>query len=693
LRDNKGFPRLSQSRQLDGLILLVLLTLCYWVVDAAVGLYAPIPNDHTVHLAKLATLKNQIATEHRWWGWTHDILFGYPLNYTYPSLGYLLILALEVGSGPLLSLDAAYMVFLHLLASFVVITVYALGQRIGGRCAGFVAALFTIYDEGSSHYGGALWYDGVGVWACQLSLAFHLVFLYLLLQMMEAKTLSKASLAGLCLGLSLLAHPISGVASVIAVAAWLLCLMSTRAVKKADLGRLFERTTVMAVTGFFLSAVWILPYLSVKDYTLPFPKQWLSLEDILQAMAISNFAAMSPALSILGLLGGAYCLSQARTEMRIIPVYALLLILFGSTTFQQATGLVSIFKEFELIRLAIFLRPLFAIAAGVLVSLIANKAYPGCFESNGHRRADFRWTRSVKTVLGQPTLLLSGAIVACLMVSLHRFTLPRLAYHWDQKKPSYTLDVRDQLLTKLDSLSRNEEGFFRIHISQPELEPSTFMDFSRKLGVPVSFDAFYPVTNVRYGNARGQSRADISRYGVRFYVTETPMPRNEVWSLVAQVGPWWVYRINDIAHADCVRVVRGSGQIQDLNISANAITFSASAESPGEIGVYVSPFPRWRLTIDGQPRTWTKLEEPGYPDSAMILPLESGEYRLVFETSWPEWLGLVLSLWGFILVIACLGRPHVPGFEALAKGLAKRSQEPSEPKLNLEVPGQDSNGE
>jgi hypothetical protein len=637
------------------------MTLCYSIVDSAVMVHAPVPNDHTIHLAKLTLLKQQVVTEHRWWGWTHDLLFGYPMNYTYPWLGYALMLSLDLATGTLFPLDSVYRFSLYFMACLVMLMVYLWARRIGGKCAGFVAALLIIYDGGGAHYGGYLWYDYVGVWACQLALGLHLVFLYMLPGAVHSKSISRASWAGIFLGLSILAHPIAGVASVMAFLAFILSFFTAPALGRVGMTRVFGRLSLVTVIGYSIPAVWILPYLSVRDYAEPFSKAWLSLDEILRAILTGNFMSMSSFLLIGGVLGLAYCLSQTKLQVRIVAVYVLLFIIIGSTTFINATGLGTYLKGFETVRLQMFVRPFFAVACGVLVSLVASKGFPEHFCFDFRVGESFRWKPWLSGLRRRPVLLGMIVLFGWSLFLGHRLALQDLHIRLTPNEPAFSSDTRNALVGLLQGATTGERGFFRVHVTHGEQRPRTLMDLTRELGVPVSFEPFYPVTNIRYGNSRGHHRANISYYGVRFFVTQKALPEDTDWERVGNAGPWIVYHLNEADQHDIVGISKGEGRITNIDITSNRLSFTAQADSQGEIRVFMSPFPRWQLYRDGQRVSWQKIEEEGYPDSAISMPLVSGDYRLVFETGRPERIGLLFSLLGFLLALFCLWKKEITG--------------------------------
>ena len=168
----------------------------------------PVSHDHPVHFFKAWQFESQFLSEGRLFGWSHRLFAGYPVNYLYPigpDLWVGLFYALGLG---LLSLSQAYSVAFFACFAFSGYAVYRAGQRlVGCRWCGFVAGALFLTDGGSFRYGGWEYTVEYGVWPQTLSLAFALLAIARLPDILQRDRWRPVALFGLFMGLSLLSHP------------------------------------------------------------------------------------------------------------------------------------------------------------------------------------------------------------------------------------------------------------------------------------------------------------------------------------------------------------------------------------------------------------------------------------------------------------------------------------------------------
>lgn len=621
----------------------------------AYNIHGPLTSDHPVHLSKIWLIKEQLITEGRWFGWTHYLRFGYPLNYTYPQLAYAFVLLIHLLSGTLLTLQASY--FLAALSASLlnIALVFLLARHFGGLAAGIFAALLTIYDYGSFQVGGTIWYNTTGVWASQLSVGLFLVFIHLLLRTARLDSWRLAGAAGLSLGVSILAHPIAGPASIVALLAVSCSALSLKGDLGGGLRGFVLKLSVIFAIGYAISAIWVLPYLSIQEFTSPISKQWISLPAALKRLTSGGFLSMPAHQTCLGGIGLLICFAQRRVSFRFFGVFAVLLIIAGSTSFLSLITTVLPLKKFELIRLTIFLRPLFAVGAGVSFAILCRQLsvrkrmeqFDGDDGSpcSPDQKTNYRIWRD-------PLVLLLLVLVPYLLYQKQMTVRRKVGRVAGKLKTHFSEEHRANLLQTLKEIvDRQPEGFFRIHIKDTtpgHIGTHTLKGFIRELGVPMSFNSFFPATNFRHVY-RHRDRRLLARYGVRFYITPERFKSPKWLSFETSSGPWNIYRVKASSRFP-VEISEGKGKTALRTFSNSEIVFDVTRKSEGEVRVNISPFSRWVAYINEVPTPIEIRKSKGlYGSHALFLPLQAGRYRLVFETGWPEYLGAVIALSGVML--------------------------------------------
>ncbi|MBU1239498.1 hypothetical protein KKF84_13985 [Myxococcota bacterium] len=593
--------------------------------------------DHSVHQSKAWILWNKLLPNMHLTGWTHFAgPGGYPAETLYPPFADLYIVLVRALTFGLLSWEATYAVAFFAFLVFYVLTFYYVGNRMGGKVAGFVAGLFAMVDVGAFRQGGFIFTVRWGVWPLTLSVALTLLTLTFLNDYLKEKRSPKwAIIAG---SISLLTHPMS--LMLILPASFFMAWFYFAHGRK--LGDLFWRSVLVFCGACALSAWWLIPFF---HYGTEYSAHVSALSG-----TINNLASglMDPApwgsawswAAALGILGGVELWRRGSAFAMALIATSAFALLGSTTTFLAGLGLFDLMpmlRHVQFPRFLLFVKATAYLAGGYYVGQVLLK------KVTTKNRPSRPWA----------VTMISLAILSAL-------TLPLLHHLYEKKiKPLSDFPTRPPMRAGLQKIARilqkdaaDKGGFFRVVLA------GSFGEH-RTTGFPLLVDRpFVKFTFVPSDTYKYRSKTAVSHIPN----TEQEMKLMNV-AYVVSVGPYSLKGITEIAREDGVYLYRFDkytprrvhcegckAQILSFEDREVSLTLSDLPPQGGWIRLPISPFPRWKAYNNGTP-----LPIHPYKPTSRITYMgvwaKNGSLTFRYEREWPDWTGDLITLFMLLLLI------------------------------------------
>jgi hypothetical protein len=674
----------------------------------------PLSADHTVHLTRIVLTAERLATTGALSGWEPTWFFGFPLGELYPQLGDLLIILIHALGLGVLDWPSAYALGFWLVFALQGLVVLRIGRLFGfGPWPGLVAAALLLTDAGFTREGGWMYTVYFGVWPQVF--ATSLAWLGLgetaralgwscspSLPSSELKDAHRATLrAGASFGAALLAHPI--VLPMLGIGGILLIItLVPRAPVAWRVG--LARCLVAGLLGALLAAWWWVPMLQHKAWMASYGWLFAPLDTMFEWLRDEGRWAqrMPAAVGYLALAGIVLASVGVGRVARFVALFAVVLWLLAST---------DVFWQLRLDRLGDGF-------AHVQYQRFLIGAKPGLYLCAGLATvAPAAWARRLflaRARLRHPKLALLGALGLA--------PITAVASVWlidDSRAVMAEYDVGEIQLERVPgdpqfdgdyeaflSWARQQwddrEHDYRIAV-RAQRNSHVFMDAPVWTHTPQYKLGFTPGDNFVHKPESGQ-RELLDKLGVR-WVVSIDNGRARAGE-VARFGRIVVREHS--GHARGLAWLEGGGTLEllDADLRAGLVRVRVRDVDEGARVVFgIAGYPRWRLTLDGQPLEW--FEDPVHGDAEPVslaarkagelrggkaggddgteptliaAELPAGTHDAVLELRYDErggleWLAELLSLMTGLLILFAFVHRELRGWPGHARALFERIEQ------------------
>jgi hypothetical protein len=608
---------------LPAVIVLVLAAYLLWPVPSGV---MPLSADHTVHLTRIVLTAERLATTGALSGWEPTWFFGFPLGELYPQLGDLLIISIHALGLGALDWPSAYALGFYLVFALQGLVLLRIGRLFGfGPWPGLIAAALLLCDAGFTREGGWMYTVYFGVWP--QAFATSLAWLGLgetaralgwspepnaqKLEPPSEDLARRATLfAGLSFGAALLAHPI--VLPTLGIGGLLLILtLVPRAPIPWRVG--LARCLVAGLLGALLAAWWWVPMLQHQSWMASYGWLFAPLDTMLEWLRNDGrwTQRMPAAVGYLALVGVVLASVGVGRVARFVALFAVVQwLLASSDAFWQLRldRLGDGFTHMQYQRFLIGAKPGLFLCAG-LASV-----------------APAAWARRLvlaRDRLRYPKLALLAAlglapITAAASLWLLADSRSVMAEHevgeiqvqrmpgdpeFDANYQEFVSWARQQWDTR--------EHDYRIAARAPR-NSHVFMDAPVQTRTPQYKLGFTPGDNFVHKPESGQ-RELLDKLGVRWIVSIDNGHARP--GEVARFGRIVVREHHGQARG--LAWLEGGGQLEllDADLRGGLVRVRVRDVEEGARVVFgIAGYPRWRLTLDGQPLEW--FEDPVLPKAS-----------------------------------------------------------------------------
>jgi hypothetical protein len=653
--------------------------------------------DHTVHLSKAWLLAEQLLPSGRIMGWTHHSGSGYPAEVLYPPLGDLLLAGLRYATFQQLSWESTYAYGFLGIITFCVLAYYAIGRRLAGGVAGFVAAFLVLTDVGGFREGGYVFTIQYGVWPLHLGVTLSLLALASFLELGRRPPGRGVIRLALLIGAALLSHPVSLIFLALALPTAGLLRWLRRAESDPPL---LGRSLAAVALGLGLAAFWLLPFnVLAPRFSAHVTNQWLPIAEIASGVVNADLWRGAWAWPlVLGGLGGAVACRERRPAATILFALSAVILLVASLTLYNETAVATWLASARFIqfqRFVIFVKGLWFLLAGFLVQRLFRGLAAGAHDHDPGRDAPPPAPEAPASPGRRYALGLVAALVAA------PFVVP-LAWQVGEGKllpvtgltsPAdlgrFPADLRAVLGRVCAEARRPGAPFFRLgHLS-------SFNDHELALApihcpVPEAKLTFIPSETFIYRAhlapaAIPHTAADLRALNVRYLIgngTHAPPPFVRE---VLRRGRVALYEVPDYApeRYTLVRRVSAPGETERFEAappeaaavrvthwSDERIALQVAAAAPDTFLVlHVAHFAAWEARAGGRALPIAAHDLTERVRGLMRVPLRTGTLELRYTRGWSDVLGKALTLLALaVLILIVVARRRAD----LRAGLAAR---------------------
>jgi hypothetical protein len=635
---------------LPAVVVLMFAAYLLWPVPSGV---MPLSADHTVHLTRIVLTAERLATTGALSGWEPTWFFGFPLGELYPQLGDLLIISIHALGLGVLDWPSAYALGFYLMFALQGLVLLRIGRLFGfGPWPGLIAAALLLCDAGFTREGGWMYTVYFGVWP--QAFATSLAWLGLGetaralgwshapgpskprregpfagggvkdLQAPSTEQARRATLfAGLSFGAALLAHPIAlptlGIGGLL-----LVITLVPRAPVAWRVG--LARCLIAGLIGALLAAWWWVPMLQHKAWMASYGWLFTPLDTMFEWLREDGRWAqrMPAAVGYLALVGIVLASVGVGRVARFVALFAVVQWLLASSDAFWQLRLDRLGDGFTHMQYQRFL----------------TGAKPGLFLCAGLTTvAPAAWARRwflARDHLRHPKLALLGAlglapITAAASLWLLADSRAVMAEHdvgeiQVQRMPGDPeLDANYQeFLSWARQQWDTREHDYRI-AARAHRDSHVFMDAPVWTRTPQYKLGFTPGDNFVH-KPESAHRELLDKLGVRWIVSIDNGHARP--GEVARFGRIVVREHRGQARGLAWLEGGGTLELLDADLRRGLVRVRVRDVDQGARVVFgIGGYPRWRLTLDGQPLEW--FEDPVYGDTepVSLAAREAGELR------------------------------------------------------------------
>ena len=635
------------------------------VIAVAVGVVAPLlagqmplSHDHPVHLYKAWHFWDEMLLNGRLRGWSSFWFFGYPAEELYPIGPDIWVALFRLVTLGLLSWEATYGLAFVGVFAFAAYAVYAFGKRHFGATAGVVAGVLWILDMGDYREGGWSYTVDWAVWVQILAMAFLLLALARLEDVLNRGRARDHAICGLLFSAALLSHQMNVMLLGMGIP---LLLLSRWLCGQGRLGKDVAAAAAPLALGTAIASFWLLPMLTRSGWTTSIGDLWRPFSTTVRGlMDGTTFANVLPLVVMLGLVGAGLGIAMRRA----VPIFLLLLsaalLLLSSKTAFDELSLMAISQAFSKIqyqRLVIPAKAGFFLLAGFAIGELCRRVSAWRVQQ---REAEPEQTRP---------LWRGAALVALVVLVMAPFARPAI----NVLHKSYLRTIGGLVLKKSIYYWDDYQDYLKWS-AKKQAESKTFYRISYELdrhnhlmmGAPATNQT--PYYKVGYTPAKlfkhvtETTEAELYRALSIRYVVTLGQPSSSHLVDEVRFGNVWVSRFT--GYRPQRYTLTGPGKVEVKEFSEERIQLKLSGTGPNSrLKVHVANYPRWRAQQKGE--ILEISEAPAYGTThPMLMEVAVGDGDLVFDyvMRWPDWLGSLATLAGLGLVgllLAARRRPRL----------------------------------
>lgn len=604
----------------------------------------PVSHDHTVHYFKAWQLHEYFLPQGRIQGWSHRWFAGDPFNYLYPigaDLWVNLVYALSFG---LMTFSQAYARAFWLFHVLTGYAGYRFGRMVGGPHVGLLTGLWMLTDLSEFRLGGWAYTVNYGVWPQALALDFSLLALCSLPAIVQGRKLMPIGAFGFFMGLGIMSHPMLLIFLVAVLA--LVVLATCFADDVRGVAGVF-RLLVGYVLALLVSAVWLVPFWSVRDESSVMGIWWDSAYEMGKGLLDLNaFPGTLGWVLACGVLALAVVLKTRRFVLLFTAFGALSVpVVFGSTFIDELhlAALSTAITKVQFERMATMVKPFWFALAAVFVVAVLRRA---------RVLLDEHSVLSPSPGVGSGSVRRAGLALVVAWMALP-IVVPTAQAFW-------TRHVAKSLVTEADRpLAQDRramvawakqhlprQGFYRIGVMTGHFHD--LFDLGTEINKPLFKRGFTPATNFVY-RMRDEKRSIFEAVNLRYAFSKRWLPTDD-WSLLQRFNGYGVYEFKHW-NPQPFRVLEGAGDVKVERFRDEEIVLRAGPGAHGVLRLNVSYFSRWHATRDGQPVAIGASYLPEAPDDTgfMTVPLAPGRYRFAFERTTGDRAAFPITLVGLLV--------------------------------------------
>jgi hypothetical protein len=632
---------------------LAVVALAVLLLRDLVGGGMPVSHDHPVHLYKAWHFWDEMLQQGRLRGWSSYWFFGYPAEELYPigpDLWVALFRALTFGA---LSWEATYSLSFIGVFAFSGWAVYAFARRHFGIAAGLVAAALWLLDPGAYREGGWSYTVDWAVWVQILAMAFLLLALAKLEDVLERGRPRDWAAAGLLFGAALLSHQMNVLLLGLGLPLFLLARVTAAG---RPLGREAARTGGVLGLGILVAGFWLLPMLARKGWTTNIGDLWSPLETAARGLVNGRiFGNVWPGAVLAGLAGGAIGVAGRRWIAVFLMTLSGALIFAATSTAFHDLDLFSIASAFGKLQYQRLLIP-----AKVGIFILAGYAVRVGCDAIAARRGPPPLPRPGRALRALGLAILVAAVLA----PFARPMLSEFKEHYLKGVGALEVDTEDrdrgdyQDFLEWSRAAWDDSAVFYRIAYELDYHDHTMMAAPVHNHTPYYKIGYTPAKLFKH--APEESGDGLYKaLSVRYVVTRRTK-RGPAWDEVARFGRIRVYRFTRF-DADRWRL-DGPGTVDAVAFGEERIHLSISGTAPGtRLRLHVGNHPRWRVRMNGETVDVDEVPAvPGGPPMLMEFPVEDGDLVVEYVTRTPDALGWLATLLGLALcglLLAASRRP------------------------------------
>jgi hypothetical protein len=661
----------------------------------------PLSADHTVHLTRIVLTAERLASTGALSGWEPTWFFGFPLGELYPQLGDLLIIFIHALGLGALDWPSAYALGFYLVFALQGLVLLRVGRLFGfGPWPGLIAAALLLTDAGFTREGGWMYTVYFGVWPQVLASSFGWLGLGETVRALgwsDAQTdpddARRAVLrAGASFGAALLAHPMMlptlGIGGIL-----LVVTLVPRAPVPWRLG--LARCLLAGLLGALLAAWWWVPMLQHAAWMASYGWLFAPLDAMLESLRDEGRWAqrMPAAVGYLALAGIVLASVGVGRVARFVALFAVVQWLLASNDVFWQLRLDRLGDGFAHVQYQRFLsgaKPgLYLCAALATVApaawarrlFLARKQLP-------HPKLALLRALGLASIIAAATVGTAAASVWLLDDSrtvMAEYEVGEVQVERMPNDPEFDAHYQAFVAWARQQWDTREHDY-RI-AARAQRNSHVFMDAPVWTHTPQYKLGFTPGDNFVHKPESGQ-RELLDKLGVRWMVSVDN----------GRARPGEVARFGRIVvrehpgQARGLAWLEGGGTLEllDADLRGGLVRVRVRDVDEGARVVFgIAGYPRWRLTLDGQPLEWFEDPVLGDAEPVSLAARKAGELRggkaggddgteptliaaelppgthdAVLELRYDErggleWLAEVTSLLtGLLVALAFVGRTH-----------------------------------
>jgi hypothetical protein len=595
----------------------------------------PASRDHGIHYFQTKVLVDELIPRGELVGWSDRLNTGYPYGDSYPLLGYLVTGAANLLSFGLISLRASYawgMLGIWVLALAAVWWLAAtIARELRGeaieqaqpgpeppphaalldpRWAGAFAAIAWLIDPGASREGGWNYLMFHGVWPQLLSSALWIASLPATWVALRRPSLRSLGLAGLLLGLSVIAHPFGMLTAAASAIAWPIVLWASGAMRLLPGGQIRWWLLIHTVAAL-ISAGGVVVFLdsagAMARSPVPYEPLGALATKLLVGELFRDHRAWIGPLAVLGMIV-AIRRGRAMAWLGVFLVCALLILASqASITVVRLDLVVSAFKNLQFPRYSIALKPVLYAFAGIGAAVLLARL----------RELPDRDRPATADSVSRPAAarLLASLCLAPILVSVlddRGRLFPRPVGGVEVLEGSIHAApeqaLRETLRAEAQLLADNgDPRVLTVAFLRRGMGGGTYPLFSiTDADARLVMDGHIPAVNYKY-QVRRRNPSSLDLLGVTHVLHDHPLTHGkddlQLVERLEEIGEFGVWQLARVRPPEEPRTYASIGQVGEVTIDRTSATeLRVRTEGRGRVDIPVAPYRKWRaVRSDGEP--------------------------------------------------------------------------------------------